>query len=39
MNKYLETYVYGTRDHWDYLEKVGGARRLNEIKAEAIYGY
>ena len=39
MNRYLETYVYGTRDHWDYLEKIGGARRLNDIKAEAIYGY
>jgi acyl CoA:acetate/3-ketoacid CoA transferase alpha subunit len=39
MNRYLETYVYGTRDHWDYLEKIGGARRLNDIKAEAVYGY
>jgi acyl CoA:acetate/3-ketoacid CoA transferase alpha subunit len=39
MSRYLDTYIYGTRDHWDYLEKIGGARRLNEIKAEAVYGY
>jgi glutaconate CoA-transferase, subunit A len=39
MNQYVQTYVLGTRDHWDYLDKIGGARRLNEIKAEAIFGY
>ncbi len=39
MNEYLQNYVFGTRDHWEYLEKVGGLRRMNEIKAEAIFGY
>lgn len=39
MNEYLQNYVLGTRDHWEYLEKVGGLRRMNEIKAEAIFGY
>jgi glutaconate CoA-transferase subunit A len=39
MNEYLQKYVLGTRDHWEYLEKVGGLRRMNEIKAEAIFGY
>jgi acyl CoA:acetate/3-ketoacid CoA transferase alpha subunit len=39
MNQYLQTYVFGVKDHWEYLEKVGGVRRLNEIRAEAIFGY
>jgi glutaconate CoA-transferase, subunit A len=39
MNEYLQNYVLGARDHWEYLEKVGGLRRMNEIKAEAIFGY
>ena len=39
MDEYLQKYVLGTRDHWEYLEKVGGLRRMNEIKAEAIFGY
>jgi acyl CoA:acetate/3-ketoacid CoA transferase alpha subunit len=39
MNEYLQKYVFGTRDHWEYLEKIGGLRRLNEIRAEAIFGY
>ena len=39
MDEYLQKYVTGTRDHWEYLEKVGGLRRMNEIKAEAIFGY
>ena len=34
MDQYLQTYVLGVRDHWEYLEKVGGARRMNEIECE-----
>ena len=37
--EYLNTYVLGTKDHWDYLEKVGGLRRLNDLKADPILGY
>ena len=27
VKEYLETYVLGTRDHWGYLEKIGGMRK------------
>jgi glutaconate CoA-transferase, subunit A len=36
---YLKTYVLGTKDHWEYLEKVGGAKRMSELKAVQIQGY
>ncbi len=36
---YLDTYVYGTRDHRAYLEAVGGAGRLDGLKASAKFGY
>jgi len=39
IKEYLETYVLGTKDHWEYLEKVGGIRRLNELRADRILGY
>lgn len=39
MNEYLQKYVFGVRDYWEYLEKIGGLRRLDEIRAEAIFGY
>jgi glutaconate CoA-transferase, subunit A len=37
--EYIETYVRGTKNHWEYLEKVGGAKRMNELKAVQIQGY
>ena len=37
--EYLKTYVTGTKDHWEYLEKVGGLKRMNELKAMQIQGY
>ena len=37
--EYLKTYVFGTKDHWEYLEKVGGLKRMNEIKAMQVFGY
>jgi len=37
--EYLNTYVLGTKDHWEYVEKVGGLRRMNELKADRILGY
>ena len=27
------------KDHWEYLEKVGGLKRMNELKAVQIQGY
>ena len=36
---YLDQYVYGVKDHWEYLERVGGLRRLNNLQADPILGY
>jgi glutaconate CoA-transferase subunit A len=36
---YLDEYVYGVEDHQEYLEKVGGQKRLNELKADPDLGY
>jgi len=30
--EYLDEYVYGTRDHWEYLERVGGLRKLWQLR-------
>lgn len=37
--EYLETFVLGCRDHWEYLEKLGGLRRMEELRADRILGY
>lgn len=37
--EYLDKYVYGVKDHWDYLEKVGGMKYLNNLLADPILGY
>jgi len=29
---YLATYVYGSKDHFDYLDKIGGVRVLNQLE-------
>ncbi|MCL4487448.1 MAG: hypothetical protein M1570_04880 [Chloroflexi bacterium] len=39
IQKYLDAYVFGTKDHWDYLEKVGGMRKLAELRADRTLGY
>jgi acyl CoA:acetate/3-ketoacid CoA transferase alpha subunit len=36
---YLDEYVYGVKDHWEYLEKVGGMKHLNSLAADDILGY
>jgi acyl CoA:acetate/3-ketoacid CoA transferase alpha subunit len=36
---YLAKFVYGPKDHWEYLERVGGMRRLNSLLADPILGY
>jgi acyl CoA:acetate/3-ketoacid CoA transferase alpha subunit len=37
--EYLDRYVYGVKDHWDYLNLVGGLRRLRALRADPILGY
>ena len=37
--EYLDTYVYGVKDHWEYLERVGGMKLLEELRADPILGY
>jgi glutaconate CoA-transferase subunit A len=39
LQKYLDKYVYGVKDHWDYLELVGGMKHLNDLTADPILGY
>lgn len=39
MGEYLQTYVFGVRDHSEYLEKVGGTRQLEALKADPVLGY
>ena len=29
---YLERYVTGVKNHWEYLERVGGLRRLSDLR-------
>lgn len=36
---YLDKYVYGVKDHWEYLERIGGYKRLNDLQADPILGY
>jgi len=36
---YLDKYVYGVKDHWEYLELVGGLRHLRSLQADPIRGY
>jgi glutaconate CoA-transferase subunit A len=36
---YLDRYVYSIKDHWEYLERVGGMRRLSSLRADETLGY
>jgi glutaconate CoA-transferase, subunit A len=36
---YLNKYVYGVKDHWEYLELIGGLRHLRSLRADPILGY
>lgn len=38
-NKYLDEFIFSTSDHWEFLEKVGGLKRLHDLKADPILGY
>jgi glutaconate CoA-transferase, subunit A len=36
---YIGTYIRGTRDHRDYLDKIGGTAVLQKLKADPVLGY
>ncbi|HSQ18590.1 MAG TPA: CoA-transferase [Anaerolineales bacterium] len=36
---YLDQTVYGVRDHWEYLERIGGLKHLIHLQADPILGY
>jgi glutaconate CoA-transferase subunit A len=37
--EYLDKYVYGVKDHWEYIELVGGMKRMSELEADPVLGY
>jgi len=37
--EYLDEHVYGAKDHWEYLELVGGMTHLNRLAADPLLGY
>jgi glutaconate CoA-transferase subunit A len=37
--QYLEKFVYGVVNHAEYLEAIGGATRLDSLRADPAYGY
>ncbi len=37
--EYLKTFVFGCRDHWEFLGKLGGLPRMEELRAELISDY
>jgi glutaconate CoA-transferase subunit A len=36
---YLQDWVLGPKDHWEYLERIGGTAKLCELKADPALGY
>ena len=37
--EYLDKYVHGVKDHWAYLDLVGGMKHLTGLAADPILGY
>ena len=37
--QYLDQYILGARDHWEYLEKIGGMKHLSNLMADLALGY
>jgi acyl CoA:acetate/3-ketoacid CoA transferase alpha subunit len=37
--EYLDRYVLGVKDHWEYIERVGGMKRMSELEADPVLGY
>jgi len=38
-NEYLDKYIYSVRDHFEFLEKIGGIRKVEKLMADFYYGY
>lgn len=36
---YLTRFVYGVKSHGEYLQAIGGAARLDQLRADPVYGY
>jgi glutaconate CoA-transferase subunit A len=36
---YLDRYVYGANDHWEYLELIGGVKHMARLTADPVLGY
>jgi glutaconate CoA-transferase subunit A len=39
LQEYLDKYVYGVKDHWGYLELLGGMEYLKSLAADPVLGY
>jgi glutaconate CoA-transferase subunit A len=39
LRNYLDKYVYGARDHWEYLERIGSMEHLARLVADPTLGY
>lgn len=39
LSAYLDETVFGVRDHWDYLERMGGMQALSALVADPLLGY
>ena len=37
--QYLDKYVYGVKDHWGYIDLVGGMQRIKDLEADPVLGY
>jgi len=37
--KYLDKYVLGVKNHWEYLELIGGLEYLKDLNADPVLGY
>ena len=36
---YIEKYILSTRDHSEYLDKIGGTKKLDALRADPVLGY
>lgn len=39
VRRYLEETIYGAKDHWEYLARMGGMERLAALRADPSLGY
>jgi glutaconate CoA-transferase subunit A len=37
--QYIQDYVLSTKDHWEFLEKIGGVKKLLQLNADPTLGY